>query len=275
MPSPSSAQSNASVRSAPPRDAAARQGLLKISDLTRETGVSTATIKSYIREGLLPAPTLKTGRNMAYYDHSFVENLRLIRELREKRFLPLDVIKVILEQNEGSVSAHEVETLLGLEGPLFEAVHSGSGRNALSRAEVLARYNATSEDLQFIIDLEILTPEVRDGTEYFEGDDLLILETFRAMDDAGITKELIPHSVSLPIYAELIEQLAREELKMFTRSVTGKFETDDIADMALPAMKLAEQLIVLLRRKLLLKAIHEFRNEIEQGGSAADSIATG
>ena len=43
-----------------------RAGLLRISDLSRETGVPVATIKFYRREGLLPEPTLKTGRNMAF-----------------------------------------------------------------------------------------------------------------------------------------------------------------------------------------------------------------
>jgi DNA-binding transcriptional MerR regulator len=80
-----------------------RDGLYKISDLSRQTGVPTATIKFYLREGLLPPATVKTGRNMAYYDHSFVDRIRFIKELQKKRFLPLDVIKAVLNRDGGQV----------------------------------------------------------------------------------------------------------------------------------------------------------------------------
>src|SRR4051794_30167222 len=70
----------------------AADGLLKISELAAQSGVSAGTIKHYLREGLLPEP-IKTSRNMAYYPPDFVDRIRLIKRLQEERFMPLRHIK--------------------------------------------------------------------------------------------------------------------------------------------------------------------------------------
>lgn len=53
---------------------------MRISELSRRCGVSTGTIKFYLREGLLPAGEL-TARTQARYDDAHVERLLLIRAL--------------------------------------------------------------------------------------------------------------------------------------------------------------------------------------------------
>ena len=164
----------------------ARNGLYKISDLSRETGVSIGTIKFYLREGLLPPPTLKTGRNMSYYDQSFVDRIRVIKELRQKRFLPLDVIKAILDRDSEVISPHEIDTLLSLEGKFYEAIHVSPGQTPIKRSELVERYGMDAEELAYCLETGVLTPVIRDGEEVFEGDDILMLETFATMR-AGFT----------------------------------------------------------------------------------------
>lgn len=53
---------------------------MRISELSARTGVSTATIKYYLREGLLPPGEL-TSTTQARYDDQHVERLRLVRAL--------------------------------------------------------------------------------------------------------------------------------------------------------------------------------------------------
>jgi DNA-binding transcriptional MerR regulator len=53
---------------------------MRISDLSQQTGVSVATIKFYLREGLLP-PGEPTGRNQAQYGEVHQRRLWLIRAL--------------------------------------------------------------------------------------------------------------------------------------------------------------------------------------------------
>ena len=66
--------------------------LLKISELAELSGVPVATVRHYLREGLLPEP-VKTSKNMAYYPPEFVERIRTIKRLQEERFMPLRVIR--------------------------------------------------------------------------------------------------------------------------------------------------------------------------------------
>ena len=71
--------------------------LVKMSELSRRSGVPAPTIKHYIREGLLPEPAVRTSPNMAYYDAGLVNRIKTIKELQRSRFLPLKVIKDILD----------------------------------------------------------------------------------------------------------------------------------------------------------------------------------
>src|SRR5262245_65920433 len=68
-------------------------------ELAEAAGVSAGTIKHYLREDLLPDP-VKTSRNMAWYPREFVERVQLIKQLQEERFLPLKVIREVLEHGD-------------------------------------------------------------------------------------------------------------------------------------------------------------------------------
>src|ERR687888_1572910 len=80
----------------------ASNDLLKISELAESADVPVATVRHYLREGLLPEP-VKTSRNMAYYPPEFAERIRLIKQLQEERFMPLRVIKELLDSADGDV----------------------------------------------------------------------------------------------------------------------------------------------------------------------------
>lgn len=69
---------------------------MKMAELSQRSGASVATIKYYIREGLLPAGT-RTAPNQAEYDPTHVERLELIRALRDVAGLPIATIKQTLD----------------------------------------------------------------------------------------------------------------------------------------------------------------------------------
>src|SRR5215216_6080184 len=88
--------------------------MLRMGELARASGVSAATIKHYLREGLLPEP-VKTSRNMAYYPADFVDRIRMIKQLQEERYMPLRVIKDLLDENPDRATAlvkQEVDVLM-------------------------------------------------------------------------------------------------------------------------------------------------------------------
>lgn len=69
---------------------------MRISELSRESGVPIATIKFYLREGLLP-PGTRTARNQAVYDASHLRRLRLVRVLVEVGGLSLVAVRRVVE----------------------------------------------------------------------------------------------------------------------------------------------------------------------------------
>ncbi|WNI18907.1 MerR family transcriptional regulator [Actinacidiphila sp. ITFR-21] len=68
---------------------------MRISELSRLSGVSVATIKYYIREGLLPVGR-PTGVKQAEYDEDHVRRLRLVRALISVRGLSVHTTAEIL-----------------------------------------------------------------------------------------------------------------------------------------------------------------------------------
>ena len=70
---------------------------MKLRELVTETGVSTETIQFYLREGVLPKPR-KRGRAQADYGEHYIDLIDLIKDLQEKHFLPLAVIKKVIKR---------------------------------------------------------------------------------------------------------------------------------------------------------------------------------
>jgi DNA-binding transcriptional MerR regulator len=67
-----------------------------MSELSERSGVPVATIKYYLREGLLP-PGEATGATRAVYDEAHVRRLRLIRALVGIAGLGLDRVREVLD----------------------------------------------------------------------------------------------------------------------------------------------------------------------------------
>lgn len=88
---------------------------MRISELSRQAGVSIPTIKYYIREGLLPRGE-PTSVNQADYSPSHVARLRLIRTLRDVADLPVATISEVvhaLDEPEAAARAEHIATALG------------------------------------------------------------------------------------------------------------------------------------------------------------------
>jgi DNA-binding transcriptional MerR regulator len=81
---------------------------VKISELSRASGLPVATVKYYLREGLLPAGT-PTAPNQAEYGDMHVRRLRLIRTLREVGGLEIERIRrVIAAIEDQDLSRHDL-----------------------------------------------------------------------------------------------------------------------------------------------------------------------
>lgn len=79
-----------------------------ISELSARSDLPLATVKFYLREGLLH-PGAATGATRAHYDDSHVRRLRLVRALVEVAGLRLDAVRGVLAAvDDESLPLHEV-----------------------------------------------------------------------------------------------------------------------------------------------------------------------
>ena len=177
----------------------------RMRDLIKLSGVSRQTIHFYLREGLLPPP-VRASKNMAYYDESTVDDIRLIKELQEKRYLPLTVIKEILKGKRGG-SDYLEEDHLALYEYLFGHSKNGSEYRQFDESSFLAESGITKNELTELIDIGIIAGAVGNGSHLFDEFDL---------DAAKGIKELLNMGVRLQdvkLYGSFL-QLARQEIEL-------------------------------------------------------------
>lgn len=79
---------------------------MQISELARVSAVPLATVKFYLREGLL-APGQATGATRAEYDDAHVQRLRLVRSLVEVAGLSLTAVRRVLAAADEPVASLE------------------------------------------------------------------------------------------------------------------------------------------------------------------------
>jgi DNA-binding transcriptional MerR regulator len=236
---------------------AANRDLLKVGQLAKASGVSIATIKFYLREGLLPRPTLKTSRNMAWYDRSFIERIRAIKRMQE-RFLPLRVIKQLLADRP-HMTAEEAQLVSDLT-PVFSATAVHSGKPMAEREALRLFPRATRAQLELLASMGLLTPQTRRGRRFYDADDVRLLDALARSQDAGFSIELFPLE-DLGHYVQLLGELAEREVRLFARNVSGRISRAEARRLVESALPASEPVLVLLRRKLLLRAAEKLLQE--------------
>ncbi|MBA2505128.1 MAG: MerR family transcriptional regulator [Thermoleophilaceae bacterium] len=219
-----------------------------MSELSEESGVSAATIKHYLREGLLPEP-VRTSRNMAYYPPEFVERIKLIKQLQEERFMPLKVIKGVLADDPDRARA-----LVELEDRILEgALAKESSR--VSAAEVKRRFDIPKEVLDRLAELEVLDPNSRG---YSESDMKIIdaMSRFRA----GGYDERIGFTVYDTIrYKRALEGLVKEEVEVLMQRLAGEMEPDRAVELIESGAEPLQDLIAALHQKELVAELQRQR----------------
>jgi DNA-binding transcriptional MerR regulator len=225
-------------------------------DLERATGVGRESIRFYIREGLLPEPE-RPGRNVAWYDESFVERIRLIKELQQKRYLPLQVIKAIVT-GDAPPAPDELRTLGMLEGKL--PLPAGGTRAAPRRerlADLAARTGLPLAEIRELAGVESIGIVESDGGEWVEGVGIRLVELWARFRQAGFTAERGFGPENVRLYVDMVRLLAREELRLFTRGLAGRVSDEELVRMATEGIELGTEVVALLHHAALLRLIAE------------------
>jgi DNA-binding transcriptional MerR regulator len=229
-------------------DAPRENGYLKMRELAAASGVSAGTIKHYLREGLLPEP-LKTSRNMAYYPPEFVERIKLIKQLQEERFMPLKVIKGMLDQDPDRAIA-----LVELEDRILERALAGEDKRT-SAAEVRRRYNVPQEVLKRLEELEILSPNSRG----YSPSDVRVVEAISRFRAGGYDEQIGFTVYDTLRYKRVLQDLVKEEVSVLMERLAGEMDTDAAVDLIEAGSAPLQDLIAALHSKLLIAELQEQR----------------
>ena len=223
-------------------------GLLRMRELSAQSGVSAGTIKHYLREGLLPEP-VRTSRNMAYYPPDFVERIRVIKQLQEERFMPLKAIKRVMEDD-----PERTRALVELEDRVIERAAAGE-ESRVSAAELRRRYDIPKEVLDRLAELEIVAPTRRG----YSPTDVKIVEAI-ARFRAGGYDERIGFTVYDTLrYRRALEDLVKEEVEVLMARLAGEMETDRALRLIDDGREPLNDLIAALHSKLLLAELKRRR----------------
>jgi DNA-binding transcriptional MerR regulator len=230
-------------------ESSGQRELLRMGQLADASGVSAATIKHYLREGLLPEP-VKTSRNMAYYPPEFVERIRLIKQLQEERFMPLKVIREVLDADPDRARA-----MVELEDRILERALAGE-RTRTSAAEVRERYDVPAEVLDRLEEIEVLSPNSRGYTP----SDVRIIEAISRFR-AGGYEEAIGFTVYDTLrYKRAMEELVREEVEVLMERVAGKMEPDRAMELIEAGAEPLKDLIAAMHTKTLVAELERQRS---------------
>lgn len=229
-------------------------GLLKMSELAERSGVSAGTIKHYLREGLLGRGegVVRTSRNMAYYPPEFVERLQLIKRLQEDRFMPLKVIRVMLEEDPERAAA-----LVDAEDRILERALARDERERTSKAEVRRRYELPANVLDRLQELGVLTP----GPKGYDADDIQIIEAMVRFRAGGYDEALGFTVYDTLRYREALQPLVEEEVRTLLARLAGEVEPDRAADIIASGAEPLRGLVGAMHSKLLLAELRRQKTE--------------
>ena len=224
-------------------------GLLKISELAERSDVSVGTIKYYLREGLLPRP-VKTSRNMAYYPEDFVDRIRLIKQLQEDRFMPLRMIKSMLDDE-----PERARALIELEDRILEHALKGEEQTRVSSAEVRRRYEIPREVLDRLAELGVLTPSSRG----YSASDIRIIEAISRFRAGGYSEQIGFTVYDTVRYKKALEELVREEVRVITERLAGEKTPEEVVALLEAGSEPLRDLIAALHSKLLVAELTRLR----------------
>jgi DNA-binding transcriptional MerR regulator len=166
-----------------------------ISELVRRADVPLATVKFYIREGMLPAGRT-TSATRADYDDEHLERLRLIRSLTVVAGLPLYRARKILD-----VIDHPHGSIYDMLGRAIDALATNGGTNEAREHTPGERYPRAEAALAAL------------GTAYNASDDRMA--AFAQLDSALLAVEeagMPVDTARLQLYSEHVMAIARAEI---------------------------------------------------------------
>jgi DNA-binding transcriptional MerR regulator len=235
------------------------QVALKMKELEARTGVSREAIHFYLREGLLPEPA-RPKRNVAHYTEEHVVRIKVIKRLQEERFLPLSVIKTMLDEADlGSVPA--TDDLAGFEQTFLSLLGGDSAASDHTIAAVANQTGLSEIELSELAELGVIESKDVDGDAWLDHRDAEIVERWARLRELGFNDQSGYDVRFLKRYAETMKRLADAEVDEFLDAF-GNTGTDQAAELAAKGIEVANELITRLHTRALTRRLSERVEEL-------------
>jgi DNA-binding transcriptional MerR regulator len=229
-----------------------RDGMLKMSELAERSGVSAGTIKHYLREGLLAGDgtIVRTSRNMAWYAPELVERVKLIKRLQEERFMPLRLIRVVVESD-----PERMRALIELEDRILEHATAVQEGERMSAAEARRRFDLPANVLQRLAELDVLSPTSRG----YDADDVAIMKAISRFRAGGYDEALGFTVYDTLRYREALAPLVEEEVRTLLDRLAGEVEPERAVAIIASGAEPLRELIGAMHSKQLLAELRRQR----------------
>lgn len=218
----------------------------KMKQLVDATGLPRQAIHFYIQEGLVPAGK-KTGKNMAWYSEDHLSRLLLIKKLQHERFLPLKVIKAVLDGREASYAPEQRDFLGEIRGKLDSSLAPAPGPlGTVDADEMILRVGLDKDDLDRAIEVEIIAVNVdENGVRRMDESKVWLFEHLANLRRSGFTKELGFTVDELAFYEDHMKKLVDAEVDLLFRRIRH-LPPADVAKLIETGLPLVHSLITRL-----------------------------
>lgn len=232
---------------------------MRMRELEKRTGVGRETIRYYIREGLLPEP-MRASRNSASYTDDHVARLKAIKRLQDERFLPLAVIKTLLDADDADRWLAPT-AFPQLDSMLRARLDADAVRVRVD--SVIAGLGHSREELAELVDAKLIDI---DADETVTARDAAILRVLDEMRAIGFNQARGFRDGMLAIYADFVEWVTAQELRYFFEHTAGQVAEAEALDMAERGISSINELLSLLRTRAILHKLEVRRRIANDNG---------
>ena len=179
---------------------------------------------------------------MAYYPPEFVERIRLIKQLQEQRFMPLKVIKRMMDED-----PERTRALIELEDRVSSArwpARRSASRPPSSTAATTSRATRSSR----LVELGVLTPNSRGYSQT----DVKIVEAICRFRAGGYDERIGFTVYDTLRYKSALEGLVKEEVEVLLERLAGEMDADRAVELIEAGVEPLQDLISALHSKLLV-----------------------
>ena len=240
---------------------------MKMRELERSTGVNRETIRVWLREGLIPAPS-RPKPNVADYDETHVRAIKAVRNLQRENNMTLREIREALHG--GRRAARTEPTAF----PHLEALLStrvGIDVAPILLSSLARAYPHAEADAKALAGIGIIEIMKSPKGRALSITDTRLVAIWGEMRQAGFNEKFGFTPEMLSFYIKPAHIVADNEARLFLERVEGLISEERAAELLQTGLKQMQDFWGLIRLKRLLGNLERIR--VRQGSKGQKSAS--